>query len=67
MRLYLCSDLRAACKLDDGDQVATGFVEVWLGRLQQGTYGFLGSAGGPAEAARIRNSGELIRSARFSA
>lgn len=35
MRLYLCSDLGAACQLENGDAVATGFVEVWLTRLQQ--------------------------------
>jgi hypothetical protein len=49
MRLYLCSDLGAACKLDDGDQVATGFVEVWLGRLQQ--LGLMASSA-PPEAQR---------------
>ncbi|MEX2229985.1 MAG: hypothetical protein WEB13_10155 [Dehalococcoidia bacterium] len=45
MRLYLCSDLGTTCQLEDGDQIATGFVEVWLNRLQR--LGFLAVSAPP--------------------
>ncbi len=50
MRLYLCTDLGTACRLENGDQVATGFVEVWLGRLKQ--LGFMTLAAPAAPAAQ---------------
>ena len=33
MRVYLCSDLGAACVLDEGDTVLQGFASHWLSRL----------------------------------
>ncbi len=39
MRLYLCSDLGAACSLKGGDQVMQGFATAWLARLN--ALGFL--------------------------
>lgn len=39
MRLYLCSDLGTQCRLANGDEVAKGFAQIWLGRLN--TLGFL--------------------------
>lgn len=39
MRLYLCSDLGAACLIDGGDDVIRGFAAAWLSRLK--ALGFL--------------------------
>lgn len=52
MRLYLCSDLGTVCLLDNGDQVATGFAEQWLGRLRQ--LGFLTLSAPEAQGPRRR-------------
>lgn len=43
MRLYLCSDLGAACPLENGNDVIQGFATAWLARLDK--LGFLISKG----------------------
>lgn len=40
MRLYLCSDLGTACELENGEELAAGFVQILLGRLLH--LGFVG-------------------------
>ena len=51
MRLYLCSDLGTACRIDGGDAVMQGFGSAWLQRLAQ--LGFMSQSARPGEAPAV--------------